>query len=87
MELVPTRSMGAINWRLGVGIDRQQAGFYAVRTCRSELARDPGVKLRRRTAPGLCWQAIACIRRGGAAPTIVWFLCFRGSAALGAIKL
>ncbi len=31
MELVPTRSMGAISWRLGVGIDRQQAGFYAVR--------------------------------------------------------
>ncbi len=26
MELVPTRSMGT--WRLGVGIDRQQAGFY-----------------------------------------------------------
>jgi len=68
MELVPTRSMGAISWRLGVGIDRQQAGFLRREglTCRSELVRDPGVKLRRRTAPGLCWQAIASIRRGGA---------------------
>jgi len=40
--------MGAISWRLGVGIDRQQAGSYVGErlACRSELARDPGVELR-----------------------------------------
>ncbi len=36
MELVPTRSMGAISWLL------RREGL----TCRSELARDPGVELR-----------------------------------------
>jgi len=45
--------MGAINWRLGVGIDRQQAGSYMgeSRICRSELARDPGVKFDGSYAP------------------------------------
>jgi len=40
--------MGAISWRLGVGIDCQQAGsnMGESRICRSELARDPGVELR-----------------------------------------
>ncbi len=48
MELVPTRSMGAISWRRCVGVDRQQAGFYVGEclACRSELARDPSVELR-----------------------------------------
>jgi len=47
--------MGAImiSWRLGVGIDRQQAGSYVGEclACRSELARDPGVKFDGSYAP------------------------------------
>jgi len=48
--------MGAINWRLGVGIDRQQAGSYMgeSRICRSELARDPGVSFDGSHAPA--WE-------------------------------
>ena len=47
MELVPTRSMGAISWRLGVGlIASKLASTWASAWRRSELARDPGVELR-----------------------------------------